>query len=91
MSPIVIALFCLLTFSLAVASDFLETHYVRAVNRHVTTGDSGSAEAAARLSVAMWSVSVLALVACVQISWWLLVPEGAGLYLGTRLALRKSK
>jgi hypothetical protein len=88
MSPVVLALFCVLAFLLALASDYLETKYVRAINRHVTYGDRRAAEAAARCSVAMWLVGVIGLIACVEISWLLVLPEGLGLYIGTKLALR---
>lgn len=86
-----LAAFAVLAFLLALASDYLETRYVRAVNTHVTTGDTRAAEAAARCSVAMWAVGVVGLMACVKVSWLLLLPEGAGLYLGTRMALREKK
>lgn len=72
---------CVLAFALAAASDFLETRYVQAVN-------AGQAVAAARASVAMWLVGVVGLVAVVQVGFWLLIPEGLGLYVGARLAMR---
>lgn len=72
-----------LAFALAAASDYLETAYVRAVHR-------GAAVHAARCSVAMWLVGVVGLVAVVEVGWWLLAPEAAGLYVGTLLAMRRA-
>lgn len=79
--------FCLLAFGLAASSDWLETRYVRAV-RAWEDGDESARERAARASVAMWLVGCVALVTVVQVGWWLLIPEGLGLYVGTRVAMR---
>ncbi len=85
---LVFALFSVLAFLLALAGDFLETKYVRAVHKYAADGDRKAVERAARCSVAMWLVGVAGLIACVEISWYLILPEGAGLYIGTKLALR---
>ena len=74
-------LVAVMVFALAAVSDFLETRYVQAVNAR-------RAEQAARCSVAMWAVGVIGLVAVLQVGWWLLIPEGAGLYAGTIRAMR---
>jgi len=71
----------IVVFLLAAASDALETVYVRAVGER-------RARHAAMASVGMWAVGTLALMACVEIGWWLLAPEAAGLYVGTLMAAR---
>lgn len=91
MHPIVIVLFALMAFVLAASSDWLETRYVRAVRAwEDATGAAREAarERAARSSVAMWLVGVVALVTVVEVGWWVLLPEGVGLYAGTKLAMR---
>lgn len=88
MPPVaVIALFSVLAFFLAGVADYLEARHIQAVARH-TAGDPEARETAARLSVAMLVVGVTALYACVEITWFLVIPEAAGLYLGTKFALR---
>ena len=86
--PIVIAACSILAFALAASSDWLETRYVRAV-RAWEEGDEAARERAARSSVLMWLVGVVALVTVVEVGWWVLLPEGAGLYVGTKLALSR--
>lgn len=88
-NPIVIVLAGVLAFALAVSSDWLETRYVLAVKAW-EEGDASARERAARSSVLMWLVGVVALVTCVEVGWWLLLPEGLGLYVGTKLAMRPS-
>lgn len=80
-NPILNVAVAVLVFTLAAVSDFLETRYVQAVNAR-------RAEQAARCSVAMWAVGVIGLVAVLEVGWWLLIPEGAGLYVGTMRAMR---
>lgn len=82
-----IVVFSILAFLLAASSDWLETRYVRAV-RAWEKGDTTARERAARSSVAMWVVGVVALVTVVEVGWWVLIPEGFGLYCGTKLAMR---
>lgn len=86
-NAILIAAFSILAFLLAASSDWLETRYVRAV-RAWEDGDTSARETAARSSVLMWLVGVVALVTVVEVGWWVLVPEGFGLYVGTKLAMR---
>lgn len=80
--------FSVLAFSLAASSDWLETRYVRAVREWEDTHAATARERAARSSVGMWLVGVLALITVVEVGWWTLIPEGAGLYMGTKLAMR---
>ncbi len=75
------AIFCVLAFLAAGTADFLETRYVRAVG-------SGDSTKAALCSVAMLLVSAVGLVAVVEISTWMLVPEALGMFIGTKLAMR---
>lgn len=74
-------LLVLLSFTSAVAIDFAEARYVRAI------GD-GRAHLAARWSVAIWALGSLGFVAAVKWSLWLMLPEGLGFYAGTMLAVR---
>jgi hypothetical protein len=87
-TPLTVATFSVLAFVLAASSDWLETRYVRAVREWEDNHAATARERAARSSVAMWLVSVVALVTVVEVGWWVLLPEGAGLYVGTKLALR---
>lgn len=87
-NPIVIVLCSVLAFALAASSDWLETRYVRAVRAWEDGGGAAARERAARSSVAMWLVGVIALATIIEVGWWVLVPEGAGLYVGTKLAMR---
>lgn len=85
--------FSLLAFALAASSDWLETKYVRAVRAWEEAtdmnGKTRSRETAARSSVAMWLVSVIALMTVIEIGWFVLPFEAMGLYVGTKLAMRK--
>lgn len=80
-NPIVVMLLGTVAFFLALASDWLETKYVLAVA-------TGHAARAAKCSVGMWLIGVLGLIGCIELGWWLLAPEAAGLYVGTMLAMR---
>jgi hypothetical protein len=86
-NPLVIVLLSALAFVLAASSDWLETRYVRAV-RAWEEGDPTARERAARSSVAMWCVGCVAFVTIVEVGWWVLIPEGFGLYFGTKWAMR---
>jgi len=68
-------------FCSAVALDFAAARYNLALR-------SGRAEHAARWSVVMCALSSVALLAFVDVSRWMLLPEFAGLYLGTLLGTR---
>jgi hypothetical protein len=82
-----------LAFALALASDYLETRYVRAVraweDAEKPTDAQRARHIAAHSSIGMWIVGVIGLVACVEVGWWVLIPEGAGLYAGTLLSMRR--
>lgn len=78
----------LLVFLLAMASDYLETRYVRAV-RAWEKGEDGARRRAATSSVLMWCVGCIGLVAMIEVGWWVILPEGAGLFAGTMLAMRR--
>ena len=86
--PIVIAICCVVAFTLAASSDWLETRYNRAVIAWEKDGDPAARERAARSSSAMGLVGIIALASVVEVGWWVLLPEIAGLYVGTKLALR---
>lgn len=77
-----------LVFVLALLGDFLETRYVRAV-RAWENGVDDARVSAARASVAMWVVGCVSLAAIIEVGWYLLPFEAAGLYAGTLLALRR--
>ena len=91
-NPILVPLFCVLAFVLAASSDLLETRYVRAVRAWEDARDAPektiAREHAARSSVLMWLVGVVALVTVVEVGWWVLPSEALGLYVGTKLAMR---
>ena len=89
MPTFLLPLFFVLAFGLSMASDYLETKYVRAVGRF-ERGDDSAREVAARASTCMGLVGLAGLVACVEISWWLAIPELMGLYFGTKVALRRA-
>lgn len=77
-----------LAFLLSLAATCLETRSIRAVIAH-EAGDPDAAERAARSDVATWAAGVIGLYTAVEHGWWILVPEGIGLYIGTKLALRR--
>jgi hypothetical protein len=74
----------LATFTTAAAGDYLEAKFGRAVAR-----DDG--EAAVRLSIGMYLVSLVGLVCFVKVGMWVAAFEVAGLYVGTRLAFRRKR
>jgi hypothetical protein len=89
---VVVVALSVMAFLLAASSDWLETRYVRSVRAwekaDAPAEREQARERAARSSVLMWVVGVVALVTVVEIGWWILLPEGLGLYVGTKLALR---
>ena len=72
---------CVMVFGLALASDYLQTRYVAAVQVKAK-------EHAARYSVAIWLVGVAGLIAVLKVGWFVLPFEACGLYVGTKLAMR---
>lgn len=91
-NPLVIIVCSVLAFVLAASADWLEARYVRAVRAWEKGEDPQTRELfrerAARASVAMWLVGCVALLGVVEVGWWILPPEGLGLYVGSKLALR---
>jgi hypothetical protein len=79
--PLVSLVAALFVFLLALTADYLSARYVAAIT-------SRQRHLAARCSVGMWLVSATGLVAFLAAGWPVLVAEGAGLYLGTLLAIR---
>lgn len=76
-----LALLAIAVFVSAMVIDYAEARYVMSVER-------GAAREAALWSVVMYSVGCLGFIAVLDVSLWLMIPEGAGFYCGTRLALR---
>lgn len=80
-NPLVSIAAGVLVFGLAALSDYVEALYVKAVN-------AGEAHRAAACSEMMWLAGVIWLGALLEVGWWVVLPEGAGLYVGTLLAMR---
>lgn len=76
----------LAAFFLALAADYLEAGYVRAVDEW-KQGDDDARYRAADYSCGMLIVGGVGLYACVEVGWWVLLPELVGLRVGTLLAL----
>ena len=72
-----VAIFCS-----AVVLDFADTNNTRAVAE-------GRAHAAARWSVVMYVLGCVGFFSVIKIAWWLAIPEAAGLYTGSLLAMRR--
>ena len=77
-----LAVLFVLAFFAAGLSDYLETKYVLAVH-------SNAPRKAALCSVGMWAIGALGLLAIIEVSPWIVLPEGLGMYLGTVLAMRR--
>jgi uncharacterized BrkB/YihY/UPF0761 family membrane protein len=92
MDPLIVIAVSVAAFILAASGDWLETRYVRAVRAWEDAGDAvkraAARERAARSSVAMWLAGVIALVVVIEIGWFVLPFEAAGLYVGTKFAMR---
>lgn len=76
-----LALLVVAVFVSAMVIDYAETRYVLAVERR-------AARDAALWSVVMYAIGCLGFVAVLNVSLWLMIPEGLGFYCGTRIALR---
>lgn len=61
--------------------DAIEAYYVRSVA-------DGKPERAAILSVAMYVIGCVGFFSVLEYSWWLMIPECAGLYFGSVLAVK---
>ena len=88
-NPLTVLFFSGLAFALAASSDWLETRYVRAVRAWEDGGGDPARERAARSSVAMWLVGIVAWISVLEVGWWVVLPEGLGLYFGTKWAMKR--
>lgn len=71
----------LAVFMTAVALDYASGRYLQAAtSRHV--------HKAALWSITMALLSTVGLLSVVEVSWWYIVPESLGLYVGTLLSFR---
>jgi hypothetical protein len=80
----VIALIALAVFVGAIALDYADSRNTLAVAR-------GDAHGAARWSIAMYLLGLVGFFSILRVSPWLAIPECAGLYLGSWLAVRKHR
>jgi hypothetical protein len=71
-------------FFAAAAIDFVEAYYVRAVGKL-------EPHAAALYSVTMYIIGCVGFFAVLEYSWWLMVPECAGLYAGSVAAVLRQR
>ena len=77
------AVLCIAAFLSALALDFIEATYVKAVQR-------GNANTAGLCSILMWGIGSLGFLALFEFSFWLMIPEGLGFWCGTQLAMRQA-
>lgn len=78
-------MFALLSIAVFIASaalDYVEAFYVRAVTER-------NPNRAAQMSIAMYVISLVGFFGVLSYSWWLLIPECGGLYVGSVLAIRR--
>src|SRR5579871_2847535 len=75
------AIFAVLAFLAAAVLDMAHTVYIRAVER-------GHAHTAAWWSVVMYAIGCAGFYLCVGRSWWFMIPEALGYYVGTWLAMK---
>ncbi len=71
-------------FVSAIGLDFADSSNTRAVAE-------GRPHAAARWSLLMYAFGTFGFFSVLEVSYWLAVPEAAGLYIGTLLAVRPPK
>ncbi len=84
MCPMMTSLLCLLVFLSATLIDYGHARCVVAINE-------GAAHRAACWSIVQWAGATIGFIIAVKVTFWVLPFEGAGLYLGTLLAIsRKS-
>lgn len=80
-------IFALLSVAVFVASallDAIEAYYVRSVA-------DGKPERAAVYSVAMYVIGCVGFFSVIEYSWWLMIPECAGLYFGSVIAIKRQR
>lgn len=79
-----IYLIALAVFVAAIAFDYADAQNKIAIEQR-------NGHRAGCWSVAMYCIGVAGTLALVKVSVWLVLPECAGLYIGSRLAIRKAK
>ncbi len=80
----VFVVLCVLTFLLALVGDYVETLHIVAVHEW-------RPKTAACYSIAMWAISLVGIYIMLEVSWWLILPEGFGLWCGTILAMKRCR
>ncbi len=81
---LVFSLLSVAVFFASAALDYIEAYYVKAV------GDLNP-HRAAQMSVLMYGISLIGFFSVLAYSWWLLIPECAGLYFGSVAAIKHQK
>lgn len=76
----IFALLSIAVFCASAALDYVEAFYVRSV------GDLDGHRAGS-MSVLMYVIGIVGFLAILDYSYWLMIPECAGLYFGSRLAV----
>ena len=76
-----VAILAIVVFVSAMVIDYAEARYVKAVQTE-------SAHSAALWSLVMYAVGAFGFVVVVNVSLWLMIPEGLGFYVGTLLAVQ---
>lgn len=72
----------ILVFLSTAAIDAVQAYWLRAFNQ-------GNANRAAALSVLEYAIGCLCFYAFVEQSWWLIIPECAGLWVGSQISVRR--
>jgi hypothetical protein len=78
------ALLALVTFASAAAGDVVEAYFVRAVA-------DLEPHRAARMSIAMYAIGCIGWFITLKISLWYMLPEVAGLYVGSYFAISRQR
>ena len=81
---VIFALLSVVVFFASAALDYVEAYYVRAVG-------ALAPHRAAQMSVLMYVISLVGFFSVLAYSWWLLIPECAGLYFGSVVAIRRMR
>lgn len=77
-----IVLLGIVVFFSTAAIDWIQAFWLRAYNRRQATR-------AANLGVLEYAAGLIAFAAFIEASWWLVIPEVLGLWVGTQLAVRR--
>ncbi len=83
-APVIAALLACAVFVAGVALDWVNAIYVMAVQEL-------RAHRAGLCSVGLYMIGCVGFYSITQISWWFALPEGLGLYVGTRVAIAQRK